>query len=215
MKFTKFLCFATVLLVFSINPLWSQFRFGLRGGVSANQVDVNQLLVANQQGSTTFALAFDNTKYDLHAGIFFRFGKGVYFQPEVLYNWEKVSYRITDEVNPQNPVKFADEEVSSLLIPALFGLKLGPFRIQAGPMGKFFINSLGTLKDLDGYQPAFRAFALSYQAGIGLDLFKSLILDFKYEGRLNDYGDHLVFFGNTYDFDERPAKYVASLGFFF
>lgn len=192
-----------------------QFRIGLRAGGSMNQMDSERLYVAGQQGSTAFAMAFNNTNYDLHAGIFFRVGKGIYLQPEILYNWEKVSYRIEDEINPQNPAKFADEKVSSLIVPALFGIKLGPFRVQAGPMGKIFLNSIGSIKDLDGYEPEFRDFTLSYQAGFGLDLFKHLIFDFKYEGRLNDYGDHLVFFGKSYDFDSRPARYVFSVGYLF
>ena len=94
------------------------------------------------------------------------------------------------------------------------GIKLGPLRLGAGPVAHVHLNSNSELFDFDGFDQKFKELTWGYQAGIGLDLWK-LVLDFRYEGNFNKYGDHLVFFGNTYAFDDNPGQLVASVGFAF
>jgi len=77
-----------------------------------------------------------------------------------------------------------------------------------------FLDSTSELFDFANYEQNFDDLTIGYQAGIGLDIWK-FVLDFKYEGNFQKYGDHLVFFGNQYQFDDSPGRMIASLGFAF
>lgn len=96
----------------------------------------------------------------------------------------------------------------------MMGLKYGPLRLQGGPVGHLFLNSKSDLFDLEGYDQRFDEMTYGWQAGIGLDIGK-VILDFKYEGNFNNFGDHIVFGNNSYQFDDSPGRFIASLGIAF
>ncbi|MCK7536999.1 MAG: hypothetical protein MZV63_41575 [Marinilabiliales bacterium] len=54
-----------------------------------------------------------------------------------------------------------------------------------------------------------------YQVGLGLDVFKKLTIDLKYEGSLSKLGDGVKIGGEVQDFDSRNSKIILSLGWIF
>jgi hypothetical protein len=75
-----------------------------------------------------------------------------------------------------------------------------------------FLSSTSELTDIPGYEQRFQEMTYGWQAGIGFDVWKFL-LDLKYEGNFTKYGDHIRVFGNDYDFDSRPGRFLVTLGF--
>jgi hypothetical protein len=203
-----------VLTLFIFLPAQAQFKLGFRGGLSTTDIEADQLIITNKEKAEDFGLAFENADYSFHGGIFFRIGRTIYVQPEILFNTEKVTFRLEDFGNIGIVDELVSERYNTLDIPLMMGLKLGPFRVQAGPVGQVFLNSSSDLEDIEGYEPEFNDFKLAYQAGIGLDIWK-LIFDFKYQGSFTRFGNHINFFGEQYKFDDVPGRFVASFGFFF
>jgi hypothetical protein len=203
-----------LIALFTISSAQAQFKLGFRGGLSTTEVDASQLLITNKEKAKDFGLAVEEANYSFHGGIFFRIGSTIFVQPEVLFTTEKVTYRLNDFSNIGIVEDLAEERYNTLNIPLMMGLKLGPLRLQAGPVGQIFLDSKSDLEDIDGYESNFSDFKLAYQAGIGLDIWK-LIFDFKYEGSFTRFGNHITFFGEQYKFDDVPGRFVASFGFFF
>jgi len=96
----------------------------------------------------------------------------------------------------------------------MMGFKFGPLRLQGGPVGHVFLNSTSELFDIEGYDQKFDEMTFGYQAGVGLDIWK-LVLDVKYEGNFNKTGDHIVFAGQQFNFDQTPGRLLVSVGFAF
>src|SRR5690606_39905617 len=78
--------------------------------------------------------------------------------------WEFKEVQGTDEVNYE--VTF-----NRLDVPVLVGLKLGnTFRIQAGPVASFVVNSDVTRDVGNAALPDYKKSTLAYQVGVGLDI---------------------------------------------
>jgi opacity protein-like surface antigen len=54
-----------------------------------------------------------------------------------------------------------------------------------------------------------------FQAGIGIDVFKKLAVDARYEGSLSKYGDSFNVGGTDHNFDARPSQWIIALGWWF
>ena len=102
-----------------------------------------------------------------------------YVQPEALYN---VSGGIINE-----PGGAFDYDIQRLDFPVLVGRKLGPVRVNAGPVirrnleTKVFVPD-GTIL-FNRY--LFKEVTLGYQAGVGIDVM-NFVFDLKYEGSISD-----------------------------
>jgi hypothetical protein len=101
---------------------------------------------------------------------------------------------------------------SRIDIPLLVGVKLGPARINAGPVGSYVIKET---TDLSAIEPDFTLFTKSmtwgFQAGIGIDVSK-ISLDARYEGSLSKLGESFNVGGSEFALDARPSQWVISLG---
>ncbi len=192
----------------------AQFKFGVRGGISTTEIEPDQIVIGSKDDAEAFGLAVEEANYSFHGGIFFRIGNKFFVQPEVLFNTSKVTFRLEDFGNISTYDGLREETYNYLDIPFMMGWKLGPLRFQAGPVGHVFLDSEADFSDLEDYDPEFSKFTMGWQAGLGLDIWK-IILDFKYEGSFQKFGDHLVFNGEDYQFDENPGRFVASVGLFF
>lgn len=194
---------------------FGQFKIGIKGGLSTTNVTPSQLLIRNTGDLKTLGLSIEEANYGIHFGIFTQAQIGNFFiQPEILFNSNSVNYSVDDFSISGTADFIKNESFQNLDIPVLMGIKLGPLRLGAGPVAHVHLNSNSELFDFDGFDQKFKELTWGYQAGIGLDLWK-LVLDFRYEGNFNKYGDHLVFFGNNYAFDDNPGQLVASVGFAF
>lgn len=212
----KLLLFFAVLFAFQSAQAQKKFRAGLRFGLTTADLSSESLMIANGADLKDLQLDISRANYGVQMGLFAqaRIGKRFFIQPEVLFNSTSVDYRLTDFKNGATVTDVLRETYNNVDIPLMTGLKFGPLRLQAGPVGHVFINSNSELLDVDGYEQNFSDFTIGYQAGIGLDLW-NFVIDIKHEGSFNNVGDHMTFFGRDYAFDTRGGRTVFALGYSF
>lgn len=187
----------------------AQIRFGLRGGVSTSQL-TSETIEANG-----VSLAIKDANYGVHFGVFGRakLSERLYLQPEVAFNSTSVDFQVTDFADGlMNDV--LTEKYQHLDIPLMLGYKLGPLRLEAGPTGHVYLASKSELEEIGGYERRFNDFNLGYQAGFGLDIWK-LLIDLRYEGNFNKFGDHMSIGGQDIQFSQRPTRWLMTVGFSF
>src|SRR5690606_36266063 len=89
---------------------------------------------------------------------------------------------------------------SSIDVPVLFGLKGGPFRINAGPMASFRIGDNQNVREAIRYYTtsptAMSEAILGYQLGAGLDIF-GLSIDVRKEGSFSNLNSFQVNTGGS------------------
>ena len=186
----------------------AQFKLGVRAGLSTPNLDKETI---NQNGLN---VAIKEAKYGYHLGLFTRFalGETFYLQPEALFNSNTVDF----EIGEMGVSEILTEKYQNLDIPAMLGAKLGPVRFEGGPVGHVFIQSKSDIEgEVTGYTQRFKDFTLGYQAGLGLDIGQRLLVDVRYEGNFNSFGEHMMFFGEQVNFSQNPSRIVATVGFAF
>ena len=198
-----------------INTNHAQVKFGVKAGLSTIDISPNEIAINNPDNNQNLGLSIAEAKYGFHAGIFTTIPLGKWFiQPEVLLNTAKVEYQLTDLSFSEVTNGFFSESYTSLDVPLLLGFKLGPLRLNGGPVGHIHINSQSELTDIDGYSQKFADMNYGWQAGLGLDIGK-LRIDARYEGNFNKFGEHINFDDTAYNFDNSPGRFIASVGFAF
>jgi opacity protein-like surface antigen len=71
-------------------------------------------------------------------------------------------------------------------------------------------NSTSTVSDVkENYQKA----TVGYQAGVGIDLGKTVIIDLKYEGNLGKFANSVNIGNQTFNTDLRSSQWILSMGF--
>ncbi|MBO0935988.1 outer membrane beta-barrel protein [Fibrella sp. HMF5335] len=177
----------------------AQFQIGVKGGINLSRLSFGNFVSTgtNTNGSPTVDVngqTFrDNLSESLNSrtgtsfGIYTRFGKNLFIQPELLYTNLSGQFDVLRNGKPET----VTIQTTSFDVPVLLGLKGGPLRIVAGPMASFRIDNNAGLSDAlkqytggtlnDAWQKAY----YGYQVGGGLDL-GSLGLDVRYQGNLSD-----------------------------
>ncbi|CCH03127.1 hypothetical protein FAES_5128 [Fibrella aestuarina BUZ 2] len=121
----------------------------------------------------------------LVGGLFARFGNRFYVQPELLFSVKGGRFDILRQGLATQSVNV---KVGTIDLPLLLGVRVGPLRLNAGPMASLTVLN-GNLKEAIahyGSQPigeTARQAAVGYQAGIGLSL-AGMQLDLRHEGGL-------------------------------
>ncbi len=201
--------------IFFFTSATAQVKFGVRGGLSSTDLKPSSFIFTNPDDLEAFTLSTKEAKYGYHLGIFLQAGgEKVFIQPEILFNSSSVDYSLVSGMAGELVTNVFNETYHNIDIPIMLGFKLGPLRLQGGPVGHVHIDSSSELTDFQGYEEKFKTFTYGYQTGIGLDFWK-FVIDVKYEGNFSKFGDHFSFFGNQYNFDNRPGRIVASLGIAF
>lgn len=194
--------------LFLVNTAQAQFfSFGLKGGLNTQLNHPKDILIGG--GDSTFNFGVNGRNFGTQFGAYLRFGNRIFIQPEVLFNSNKTNYKI-GESKVAEVIK--NEKYQFLDIPVLLGAKLGPVRIQAGPVGHYFLNSKSELTDFKGYEARFKQMTWGWQGGLNIG-FKRLSLDFRYEGNFSKDGDHITFFGDKYNFSNNPSRFIVGLNF--
>lgn len=208
------------LVVLVSLPAFSQIKFGLKAGVSTTNLSMADVKTVTS-GNTTYTVdAVTSAKYGFHGGAFVRLSLfGIYLQPELLFSTRTNEYTISNTTNLQSVTSYtAKQSFNKLDVPVMLGLKLGPLRINAGPVGSLLINSPKALiKDPD-YKNNYNKMTIGYQAGVGFDIFNILTFDLRYEGSLKKYQNQIQSLaGNKtkFNLDDRPNAFVFSLGLMF
>ena len=175
------------------------FQIGVKGGVNLSKLTFGPFVKAatNTNGSPTVDVNGQTLRESISDsyqsrtgtsfGIYTRFGKNLFIQPEVMYTTQEGQFDVIRNGVTNN----VTIKTTSFDVPVLLGLKGGPLRFMVGPMASFRINdnaglsnalkqyTAGTLND------AWSKAYYSYQIGGGLDL-GSLGLDVRYQGNLSD-----------------------------
>jgi len=208
----------SLIIIFSILFLTTtsaQVKFGVRGGLSSTDLKPSSFVITNQASVDAFTLSTKEAKYGYHLGIFLQAGGEKFFiQPEILFNSSSVDYSLQTNGLGEITTSIFNETYQNIDIPIMLGFKLGPLRLQGGPVGHVHIDSSSELTDFEGYEEKFETMTYGYQTGIGLDFWK-FVIDVKYEGNFSNFGDHFSFFGNDYNFATRPGRVIGSVGIAF
>ncbi len=207
----------TVILILSVGlPVFSQVRFGLKGGLSTTSLTMETLKTLTS-GETQYTVeALEGGNYGFHAGAFVRFNiSRFYIQPELLFSSRTNEYTITElEESPVESI--SKQQFNKLDLPLMLGFYLGPLRLNAGPSASLLINSPSDLIDHPDFNAMYQDLTFGYQAGIGVDILKRLTVDLRYEGSLNKYQTQVSnATGDRVKLDDRPDAFHLSLGFMF
>ncbi len=186
----KYLLIAIMLLTLSISAR-AQFSIGIKGGVDFSKINANNL------NSSTL------TGYQ--AGVFARFGTGLYLQPEMYLSSSGGKFT-SDDNSYSAKVRFTNLNVP-LLIGERFGVSTLNFRIMAGPVytanlsknESFSQNFNNAYNDFGHYNNS----TLGFQAGAGVDI-GFITADFRYEGGLTKINP---------DYGQRQNLWALSVGF--
>ena len=207
--------FLIAVSLFLIHSAQAQIKFGIKAGINSNEVDQEQLKISDDNDNESIGLSIAQASYGFHFGAFtqFKIGK-IFLQPEVLFNSNSVDYKLDDLLDTNISTAVKNESYQFLDIPINLGIKLGPFRVQGGPVAHIFLDSKSELLDVNGYKQSFKGTNWGWQAGLGLDIW-NIMLDARYEGNFNKYGDHIEFFDKNYNFDQSAGRFIFSLGIAF
>lgn len=212
----KKIIFTALLGVFAIS-LFAQnnkkFKFGVRGGVSTTEISADALFVTNTEDMDRLQIGIQEANYGYHFGFFAQARAGSFFiQPEVLFNSNTVDFKVVDLTINEAVPEILNEKYQYLDIPIMVGFKFfNTLRLQGGPVGHVYLNNASELVNIEGYEDKFEQFTYGYQAGVGLDFWK-LVIDVKYEGNFNNFGNHINIDGRSYEFNQTPTRLVASVG---
>ncbi|MFD1141250.1 porin family protein [Larkinella insperata] len=182
---------------------FAQFSIGVKGGVNLSQFTMGEFVKTrlNANGSPQVSVSGrtirDNLKESFDSrtgwayGIYTRFGKNIYLQPELLVSSKGGSFEIVRDIDGQPTSETVKINTTNFDVPILLGLKGGPIRVLAGPIVSFRISDDQSLRDaLQDYTSGSLNNALAkatygYQLGVGLDLGR-LGIDVRREGSLSN-----------------------------
>ncbi|RRB00697.1 porin family protein [Larkinella rosea] len=223
----KILFLGMVMILPSLT--FAQFSFGVKGGVNLSQFTtgdfVTTRLNANgtPQVNVSGQVIRDNLKESFNSrtgwayGIYTRFGKNLFIQPELLVSSKGGSFDIVRDINGQPKTETVSIKTTNFDVPILLGLKGGPIRVVAGPIVSFRISDDQKLRDaLRDYTSGSLNNALAkasygYQVGVGLDLGR-LGIDVRREGSLSDVAAvNLGGDANSAQFSQRLKSWQVTL----
>lgn len=190
-------------------PLFSQVKFGLKAGASTDFTFTDQTLEGTDIEVTLKSAK--EAEWGFQGGVFMRATiAAFYIQPELLLATATNSITYEDVENGGAPVIY-NQKFNKLNIPILFGFKLGPVRLNAGPAASVMLTDPEEIIQGATYKRA----TFGYQAGVGFDLLKRLTFDLRYEGNLNQFGDEIVIAGETFTLDDRTGAILVHVGVIF
>lgn len=209
--------FRLFVILALLTPVLSQaqVRFGLRAGINDVKNNTNPITLLNQIGEGLLKVGVDRTQIGYSGGLVVQGRIGAFLiQPEFILSSDTYRYDVVPLMDPVTDSDLAQEKYLYLNIPLLLGWKLGPLRLQAGPEAHIFLNSRSDLVDIQYYRENTENFTFGWLGNIGLDIW-NIMLDFRYEGNLSRLGSSFQVGDTSFRFDERPARWVFSVGWLF
>ena len=204
---TKLACICLLCLV-GITSAQAQkkgFAIGIKGGVNLSRLTMGDVFTTRYDDSGNPYLGYDgktvkdnlkqsfNTRTGAIGGIYMRFGRTLFIQPEVLVSTKGGSFDIIQTDQERPVTKTVNIKYSNIDVPFLIGLKGGPVRILAGPVTSFRIGDNQRLRDAfqqytSNFNDALSQATFGYQLGAGLDI-GSISLDVRKEGSFTSLAD--------------------------
>ncbi len=212
-----------IALIIGISESQAQFGrlqkkliyIGVRGGANFSQLNTDNLQISKPGSAIK---DFFNNNADFRTGyvggVYVRIGHRFFIQPEVLLSSKggKVTFVPQGGGSPVN----IDVKMSQFDIPVLLGIKIGAFRVNAGPMASLSISQGTDLKDAlklytnQSISNTFKQATIGYQAGVGLDL-GSFNFDVRYEGNLSNISQ--LNLQNDAQFNSKLSLWQLTVGF--
>jgi hypothetical protein len=194
--------FTALTVTQSLGQIKKGFTFGIKGGVNLTKLTMGEVLGTRYDSNGNPYLSYDgqqvrdelkesfDSKTGYSGGIYMRFGRNLYIQPEILISTKGGSFDIVQSGSGGVPlINTVDYKFSTIDVPILFGIKGGPFRLNAGPAAYFKINDNQKLGEAIKYYTAngdhFSEAVYGYQLGAGIDIF-GISLDVRKEGSFSD-----------------------------
>lgn len=205
-----------LILVLIAVPSFSQFKFGIKAGLSTTSITMNDAKTLSTSTNSYTVDAIKEANYGFHAGVFARLTMfNFYLQPEVVFAATENHYNVTN-ITVGTAAVIKTQKFNKLDIPLLFGFKMGPFRLNAGPSASLLINSPKNLIVSPEFKTMYNRMSFGYQAGVGLDILKTVTLDLRYEGSLRKYQNQIQnMAGTKFNLDDRPNSFLLSIGLMF
>lgn len=185
------------------------FMFGPRIGIASSPFEIQEIDNIND-----FAITFQDGSPEYQVGAFARVAAfGLFIQPEFLFTTSSASYLVEDLGDGGREI--FNEQYYNVEIPMMAGLKLGPIRLQGGPVYRLNLGNSSDFFTREGFSRSFVNSTVGVQTGIGLDIGKKLVFDLKYELPLAGATDDITIFGQSHNLSTRGAHAVASMGISF
>ncbi|QJW90315.1 PorT family protein [Spirosoma taeanense] len=176
-----------------------KFSFGVKVGANFSQLNNLSFSTPRLTANGLPVMSGGQVVYDFFqqndarttgivGGLFARFGNRLYLQPELLVSAKGGKF---DVIRQGLATQSVDVKLTTVDLLLLIGVRLGPLRLNAGPMASLTVSESGNLKaTVQQYtnQPISKTAkqaVFGYQAGGGITL-GGLQLDLRYEGNLSD-----------------------------
>ncbi|TLV00933.1 porin family protein [Dyadobacter luticola] len=222
------ICMLCFLALTSAQAQKKGFAFGIKGGVNLSRLTMGDVFTTRYDDAGNPFLGYDgkqvrdnlkqsfNTRTGAVGGIYMRFGRTLFIQPEVLVSTKGGSFDIIQNDTEQPVKKTINVKYSNIDVPLLIGLKGGPIRILAGPVTSFRIGDNQGLRDAFKYYTSDLNNAMSqatfgYQLGAGLDL-GSFSLDVRKEGSFTNLASFQTTGSNGGNVKQKITSWQVTLG---
>lgn len=142
------------------------------------------------------------------------FSKIFYIQPELLWDFHNVIYKV-DQTNLDNSITSTEmkEVYYRVDAPVSIGVKLFGLKAFVGGIARFQIDGKSDFENkYDDYKRDFDLPTWAWHVGAGIDL-GPFIIDLKYEQNLNDFGNHFSFGNEQYSFQSKEKRLILAVGF--
>ncbi|MEN8201192.1 MAG: porin family protein [Bacteroidota bacterium] len=188
------------------------FKYGIKAGIGFSSLKISDVTGIND-GNDVYDLVTGDAVMGYHFGVQTRIKVAmIYVQPELYFN---SGGGTVEQVYENGASEMLNVNFSTIDVPVLVGVKLGPVRLNLGPVGSFVLNEENELGSIqEDYSIFTNAMTWGYQAGLGVGISK-ISLDLRYEGSLQKLGETLTVGGNNFVLDARPRQIIVSLGVWF
>lgn len=188
------------------------FKYGIKAGIGFSSLKIEDLAGIND-GTDVYDLVTGESVMGYHVGIQTRIKLAmIVIQPELYFN---AGGGTVEQIVENGATEVLNVNFNRIDLPLLVGVKLGPARINVGPVGSYILKEESDLTEI---QPDYTIFTSAmtwgFQAGLGVDISKFSI-DARYEGSLSTLGETLSIGGSDFTLDARPSQWIISLGVFF
>ncbi|MEZ4900677.1 MAG: porin family protein [Spirosomataceae bacterium] len=213
----KVLLIAVVLFSLQANAQFNRklVFVGIRGGANFSQLQTEGFTITKPGASVQdFFRNNSSNKTGYVLGAYARIGRKVFIQPEVLFSSKGGTFEILKN-GASSPLN-VDVKFSQIDIPVLVGLKVGPLRLNAGPMASLNVsggNNLGEaikVYTTQNFNKTIEQATFGYQAGIGLDI-RSFNIDLRYESGFSNISQ--LNLQNNAQFNTKVSLWQLTAGF--
>jgi hypothetical protein len=218
-------CLICLMAISGAHAQKKGFAFGIKGGVNLSRLTMGNVFTTRYDDNGNPYLGYDgkavrdnlkesfDTKTGFVGGIYARFGRVIFIQPEALVSTKGGSFDIVKNDQAIPVTERVNVKYSNIDVPLLIGLKAGPIRILAGPVTSFRIGDNQRLRDAfkyytSNFNDSMDQATFGYQLGAGLDL-GSFSIDVRKEGSFTNLATFQVN-GAQVDGDAKVKQKITS-----